>query len=74
MYRKFFPAIVVFCIFLPRNSVSGFYNEESQRIVESINQQISEGLNAASAERRSHDFNFGAKIQSSTTRSIPTGL
>ena len=70
MFKKFFPILVLFCFFSPSNIVCGFYEEESRRVVASINQQISQGLNA---DRR-HDYerNFGAKIHSSSV--APKGL
>ena len=66
-------ACLFFCLSLPR-VISGFYEEDSRKVVESINKQIIQGLNVATAERRpgnyarNFDSNFGAKIQ----RKVPS--
>ena len=59
----------LFCLCLLKVS-SGFYEEESRKVVESINKQIIQGLNVATAERRPKNYarNFGAKIQ----RKVPS--
>ena len=62
-------ACLLFCLSLPR-VISGFYEEDSRKVVESINKQIIQGLNVATAERRPKNYarNFGAKIQ----RKVPS--
>ena len=56
-------ASFLFCLCLLKVS-SGFYEEDSRKVVESINKQIIQGLNVATAERRprNHARNFGAKM------------
>ena len=62
-------ACFLFCLCLLKVS-SGFYEEDSRKVVESINKQIIKGLNVATAERRPRNYakNFGAKIQ----RKVPS--
>ena len=62
-------ACFLVCLCLPR-VISGFYEEDSRKVVESINKQIIQGLNVATAERRPRNYarNFGAKIQ----RKVPS--
>ena len=62
-------ASFLFCLCLLKVS-SGFYEEDSRKVVESINKQIIQGLNVATAERRPRNYarNFGAKIQ----RKVPS--
>ena len=62
-------ACFLFCLCLLKVS-SGFYEEDSRKVVESINKQIIKGLNVATAERRPRNYarSFGAKIQ----RKVPS--
>ena len=62
-------ACFLVCLCLPR-VINGFYEEDSRKVVESINKQIIQGLNVATAERRPRNYarNFGAKIQ----RKVPS--
>ena len=62
-------ASFLFCLCVPK-VISGFYEEDSKKVVESINKQIIKGLNVATAERRPRNYarNFGSKIQ----RKVPS--
>ena len=62
-------ACFLFFVCVPR-VISGFYEEDSRKVVESINKQIIQGLNVATAERRPRNYarSFGAKIQ----RKVPS--
>ena len=67
-------ACFLVCLCLPR-VISGFYEEDSRKVVESINKQIIQGLNVATAERRPRNYarNFGAKIQRKVPSPMPGG-
>ena len=63
---------VLFYFALLLRSISGFYEQDSVKAVDLINQQITQGLYAATAERSSnYARSFGAKIQKNANKLRP---
>ena len=66
---------VLFCFSFVLKSISGFYEQDSIHAVDLINQQITEGLYAATAERSSNFArSFGAKIHTTSNNNAKNKL